>query len=106
MTLKIKVSSEKDKTKILVDGDLDQISLKKDLWLMLPASDLETVKHKTKVKLSLASVSHVDTAGLAWVINALADMSKHSIDVTIEGLPEKLLNLAKLSNADELLSGY
>jgi ABC-type transporter Mla MlaB component len=40
-----------------------------------------------------------------WTINSLADFSKRSVAVDIKNMPEKLLNLAKLSNAEGLLNG-
>ncbi|GBL04888.1 lipid asymmetry maintenance protein MlaB [Glaciecola sp. KUL10] len=104
MTLNITIKTEPAQTEILVDGDLDQVSLRKDFWLMLSTAEQQTVENSQHIVFCLEAVSHVDTAGLAWTINALADFSKHNINVSIKNLPEKLLNLAKLSNADSLLS--
>jgi phospholipid transport system transporter-binding protein len=105
MPVNLKITENADQIDIQVEGDLDQVSLQKDFWLMLSSSQQQTIESSQKLIFCLKAVSHVDTAGLAWTINALAAFSKHNIVVDIKNMPEKLLNLAKLSNADALLNG-
>jgi phospholipid transport system transporter-binding protein len=105
MPVTINITENANQVDVKVEGDLDQVSLKKDFWLMLSSSQQQTIENSQKLNFCLNAVSHVDTAGLAWTINSLADFSKRSVAVDIKNMPEKLLNLAKLSNAEGLLNG-
>ncbi len=56
-----------------------------------------------QVVIDLASISKVDTAGLAWLLMLVELAGKNSCDMTLINLPEDLLKLAKLSAVDSLL---
>jgi phospholipid transport system transporter-binding protein len=53
--------------------------------------------------LDLAEVSHVDTAGLAWLLLVLAQAKKHHQDIHFTNLPQELLNIAKLTAVESFL---
>ncbi|GAA6203977.1 STAS domain-containing protein [Thalassotalea sp. SU-HH00458] len=53
--------------------------------------------------LDLASVSHVDTAGLAWLLQVLAQAKKHHTNLHFTNLPQELLKIAKLTAVDTFL---
>lgn len=56
------------------------------------------------ITLNMAAVSHVDTAGLAWLINVLKDTRRRNVPVQLKDVPQTLLNLAKISDVDSFLS--
>lgn len=56
-----------------------------------------------KVIIDLASVSKVDTAGLAWLLMLVERAGKNACQITLTNLSEDLLKLAKLSAVDTLL---
>ncbi|BDX05207.1 STAS domain-containing protein [Planctobacterium marinum] len=56
-----------------------------------------------KVVIDLSHATSNDTAGLAWLINLKATLTKKNIQLTLENVPESLKKLSKLSDADTLL---
>ena len=56
-----------------------------------------------KVVVSLAQVSEVDTAGLAWLLFLVEQAKHHKCQLSFAELPEDLLKLAQLSDVDQLL---
>jgi phospholipid transport system transporter-binding protein len=51
----------------------------------------------------LSDVERADSAGLAWLINAVRDAKQNGVSITLHKMPEKLHKLAKISNADGFL---
>jgi len=55
------------------------------------------------VSLDLAGVDHVDTAGLAWLLDLFAQRQAKNQTLSILNTPLSLLKLAKISNVDSIL---
>ncbi len=53
--------------------------------------------------LSLAGVSKVDTAGLAWLLMMLEQANRQTIAIQFIDIPHELTKLAKLSAVDSFL---
>lgn len=102
--LVIELNQDGNEMRVVVTGNLDQTSLSKDLLESLSATKREALLNAKAVKLSLKHVEHVDTAGLAWLVNALTSLKSHKVSVEVTDLPSKLLDLANLSNASPLLN--
>lgn len=84
---------------LLVSGDLDQLSLTKDYWVLSDASTKKRLQGAESLVVCLNSVERADSAGLAWLINLKRDLKQHNVSVSIHNSPVKLIELAKLSNA-------
>nr|WP_168711024.1 STAS domain-containing protein [Ningiella ruwaisensis] len=96
--------SDKDQALIKLKGELTLDTLSQNLIAMLSNKDCTTIDKAKKVDISLNQVERVDTAGLAWLINAVRDFNKRDVRVCFLHIPQKLSDLAKLSNAEALLS--
>lgn len=55
------------------------------------------------VSLDLAGVDHVDTAGLAWLLDLFAQRQAKNQTLSILNTPVSLLKLAKISNVNSIL---
>jgi phospholipid transport system transporter-binding protein len=88
---------------LVVEGDLDQLTLTKDYWASIDTNAKNKLTGAARLMVSLSGVDRADSAGLAWLINLKRDLKQHSVDVTIQTSPTKLIELAKLSNADSFL---
>ncbi|MBF7074905.1 STAS domain-containing protein [Glaciecola sp. MH2013] len=96
---------EKDGDYVLsIAGELSQLSLKKDYWLALNKQDKDALIQKKQLVVDLSKVQRADSAGLAWLLNLKRDLNAHTINATICHSPEKLINLARLSNTEALLA--
>ncbi|MCW8090442.1 STAS domain-containing protein [Alteromonas sp. ASW11-130] len=89
--------------KVAVKGNLDRDVLQKNWWEMLSATQREQLISNRQCEFDLSSVERVDSAGLAWLINAIRDARKQAIDLTLTDAPAKLIKLAKISEMDKLL---
>lgn len=88
---------------LVVKGDLDQLTLTKDYWASVDAKTKNQLADAARLMVCLNDVDRADSAGLAWLINLKRDLNQHKVDVTIHDSPVKLIELAKLSNADSFL---
>ena len=86
-----------------IHGHLDRDTLARNCWDMLSSSEKSSLVKQGKCVLDLSDVERVDSAGLAWLINAVRDGKAHQVDVVLVQVPEKLLKLAKISDVDTLL---
>jgi phospholipid transport system transporter-binding protein len=87
-----------------VKGDLDQLTLKKDYWVSIDANAKKQLQDAATLMVCLNDVDRADSAGLAWLINLKRDLKQHNVNVSIHDSPTKLIELAKLSNADSFLA--
>ena len=55
------------------------------------------------VTVDLASLERSNSAGLALLLELLADAKKHGHKVSFSGIPAQLIDLARMSNVDHLL---
>lgn len=59
---------------------------------------------QSTLKLDLSELARVDTAGLAWLLLIIEHCRTHNIQISFSHLPSDLVNLAKLSAVDNLLT--
>lgn len=93
--------SEKSPGLLLLSGDLDRLNVA-GIWPNRLA-ELKKAAGKQPVILDLKQLAHVDTAGLAWLINLLRDCLVQDVHFTLINVPQTLINLAKISDVEELL---
>jgi phospholipid transport system transporter-binding protein len=55
------------------------------------------------LNLDLAGIEHIDTAGLAWLLNLLRDAKQQQIVFSLSNVSPTLLNLAKISDVETFL---
>lgn len=85
-----------------VSGKLTLETLKNDGWLCVNKSAKLSIIN-TSVQFDLSGVDHIDSAGLAWLLNFKKDASLDSVVVSYTSAPEKLMQLAALSGVEHLL---
>jgi phospholipid transport system transporter-binding protein len=88
---------------LVVQGVLNQLTLTKDYWVSIDTDAKKQLTDAARLMICLNDVDRADSAGLAWLINLKRDLKQHNVDVTIHNSPTKLIELAKLSNADSFL---
>lgn len=97
----ISISIEQSIADINVSGDLNQAVITHNFWQSQQAQEVKGVKH---INVNLKDIEHADTAGLAWLLNLKRDVSLAGKQCQMVNVPSKILELAKLSGADTLLS--
>ncbi len=88
---------------LMLSGRLEHQTLDKDLWLVMSNAQRQSLVQKGKLTINLAKVDYVDSAGLAWLINAIRHARGAKVEITLSDVPDKLLKLAKISDVDRLL---
>lgn len=88
---------------IIVHGNLDRETLSTNLWQRLSSQQQSTLKSLGTCNVDLSDVERVDSAGLAWLINAVRDTNQNGVSMVIKHMPEKLHKLATISNVDGFL---
>lgn len=88
---------------VKITGHLDRDTLSRNWWDMLSSSERSTLQKAGRCNFDLKQVERADSAGLAWIINAIRDARAHNIEVSLQAVPEKVLKLAKISDVDTLL---
>lgn len=92
-----------DQGAVVVHGNLDRDTLTKDWWQRLTNAERNSLTSLKTCVFDLSDVERVDSAGLAWLVNAIRDGRKEGISITLREPPAKLLKLAKISDVDTLL---
>ncbi len=72
-------------------------------WPHLAKDFSAAAKNHQTIKLNLADVSHIDTAGLAWLVNMIAEQKKQGQSISLHNCTDSLLKLAKISDVHSLL---
>lgn len=88
---------------IKLSGALDRQTLSQDWWKSLSQQEQQAYRAEHACTMDFATVERVDSAGLAWTLNAIKDAKAQGVEITLCNLPEKMLKLAKISELDELL---
>jgi len=96
-------SDDKTAVGVIVEGELDQTTLQHDYWSSLSKKDQQAIVNNGALEFNLAKVERGDTAGLAWLINIVKDARADKVEVSFKSVPDKLLNLAELSSAKQIL---
>lgn len=86
-----------------LSGRLEHQTLEKDLWLSLAQNERKNLVSVGKLVIDLEQVEFVDTAGLAWLINAIRQAQEAKVQAVLANAPDKLIKLAKISDVDRLL---
>lgn len=89
---------------LMISGELDQNTLTKDYWPTLGQNEKQSIVKIGAIEIDLANVERSDTAGLAWLINIVKDAKANKVMVSFKSVPDKLLNLAELSGAKQILA--
>jgi phospholipid transport system transporter-binding protein len=103
--LSLELSSDnKSALGLIINGELDQTTLKHDYWSTLSDENQKSIIDNGALIVDLANVDRSDTAGLAWLINIVKDAKANKVEVSFKSVPDKLLNLAELSSAKLILA--
>ena len=97
------LSVEQANASLTLSGNLDRESLKGDWWQLLSAAQKSSLSKVEQLNIDLENAPRADTAGLAWLINIARDANTQNIKVIFANVPTKLLNLADLSGAKQIL---
>jgi len=97
-------TDSKSAVSLIINGDLDQITLKHDYWSTLSQAEQKSIVDNGVLEVDLTSVERGDTAGLAWLINIVKHAKANKVEVSFKSVPAKLLNLAELSGAKQILT--
>ncbi|MDO6565617.1 STAS domain-containing protein [Alteromonas sp. 1_MG-2023] len=92
-----------DNAQVSVHGHLDRDTLSKNFWESLTSSQSAILVKAGTCCIDLGDVERVDSAGLAWILNAIRDGKGAGISVSLREPPEKLRKLAKISDVDGFL---
>mgnify|MGYP001029097932 FL=1 len=92
-----------DKGNVVVHGHLDRETLSKNFWDSLNGNERSTLINNKGCLVDLSDVERADSAGLAWLINAVRDAKQNGVSMSLYKMPEKLRKLAKISDADSFL---
>jgi phospholipid transport system transporter-binding protein len=57
-------------------------------------------------EVDLSQVDHADSAGLALVLEWMAQASERNAKVVFTGIPESMVSIARLCQVESLLEGY
>lgn len=85
----------------LLSGELNRLNVNNSWPKRI--EDIKEAASEQPPVLDLKQVTHVDTAGLAWLINLLRDCLAQNARFTITNVPQTLINLAKISDVEGLL---
>lgn len=84
---------------IKVSGNLDNQSIVQNLFRY----HAKKLAEMQTVCLDFSNIGKIDSAGLAWIVNAIRDAKQAQVTLTLLHLPNSTINLARLSNCDTLL---
>lgn len=87
---------------LLITGDLTKYSIGKDWWVS-EGKNASSQLNSGALTVDLSEVDRADSAGLAWLINLIRDCKTNKIPVVLKKVPSDLLDLAKISDASDLL---
>ncbi|GGF68207.1 STAS domain-containing protein [Alteromonas lipolytica] len=92
-----------DKQAIELTGALDRHTLSQEWWASLAAEQQQRLRATGHCEFDFKAVERVDSAGLAWTLNAIRDANAQGVKITLCNLPEKMLKLANISELDDVL---
>lgn len=100
-SLKVTSASSADSPNVIrLEGPLNRETVP-NAWPQ-QSRDLSDISGKD-IQLDLHKVSHIDTAGLAWLVHVYKECRQRSLALTIINSPPSLHKLAKISNVEALL---
>lgn len=89
---------QEDGARFRVSGDMTFATTRK-----LLAESKAMFGEARSLKLNLADVRHADSSGLALLLEWIAEAKQKGGEVSIEGIPDSLLAIAKLCQMDGTL---
>ena len=96
----ISISINSTSADVAVSGDLEQNSITDNFWVRDRAAQFKNVQ---TIKVFLDKIEQADTSGLAWLLNLKRDINLAGKECFLIEVPLKIVELAKLSGADEIL---
>ncbi len=87
-----------EESRFRVSGDMTFATTRK-----LLADSKELFKEAKQLNLNLADVDHADSAGLALLLEWIAEAKQMGGEISIEGMPESLLAIAKMCKMEDTL---
>lgn len=88
----------------VVTSALDREHIKQNWWQLLSSEEREELIRTQQCQLNLGQVERIDSAGLAWLINAMRDTKQRDIQLQLQSIPDKLIKLAKISDVEDFLT--
>lgn len=82
---------------IRLSGELDRYTVP----AVCPFTEL--AKQQGPLQLCLAGLSHVDTAGLAWLLEQVEQANKRDVALSLHEVPEQLQRLIDVSGVRTIL---
>ena len=90
----LKISSDVSK----VTGELTRQTV-----IQISKKSIKQLISQSRSILNLQEISHIDTAGLAWLFSVLEQANKAGCQLTFSHIPAKLTKLISLSGVDGFL---
>jgi len=81
---------------VSLSGVLNNQTIQHDLFV----SHKRELALLTSLKIDLQSLTNIDSSGLAWLLNIYRDAHAAKKSLAWEHIPDKLLQLARLSSAE------
>lgn len=88
-----------DNNVLSLQGDLTKQTIQHDLF-----KAKASIRQHSELTINLGQLGDVDSAGLAWLINIMRDCRSAKIKLQWQNIPSNIMQLAKLSNAQDLFS--
>lgn len=88
---------------LLLPAQLDRDVLRDNWWDCLTSQQQNDLRRAAAVTFVFKNDARIDSAGLAWLLNAVRDATFHGIAISLQNVPTKLLKLAKISDVDIFL---
>ena len=85
---------------LILKGVLNNQTIQQDLFV----SQRKKIASIQTLTINLEAVTHLDSAGLAWLLNAIRDAKAANISLAWQHIPDKLLQLARLSSAESFFT--
>jgi phospholipid transport system transporter-binding protein len=95
---------ESPKGYFTLKGELNRNTIAKSVALTTLEQSNQNNSSANAYTLDMSGVRNSDTAGLAWLMNFLKGNQQQNVHFEIEGIPESLIKLAKISDVDSFLS--
>jgi phospholipid transport system transporter-binding protein len=83
-----------------VQGDMTYSSVK-----ALLQRSIELFSSVEELEVDLSQVDHADSAGLALVLEWVAQASERNAKIVFTGIPDSMLSIARLCQVESLLDG-
>lgn len=90
------LSIEFNQQSVILNGVLNNQTITQDFFI----THKQALSGLSQLNIDLKQVSSIDTAGLAWLLNICRDAQTRKLSLAWHNIPDKLLQLARLSSAE------